>query len=971
MFGRPKTRGPSIRSITNATRKAEKILNPKKIKTAVFGKFGVPDSPLMTEETIYQMVPTTKEVKKRQEAKFETVHRILKTQLDAIRDEPGRAFDKNIKRAHLKAKMDAISFLESQEELLFMKDEINSEFAKDFILWLQGKTTSDPENDLARTPWRKQPLLLPDVKEYLAMIVDKRMDYMKELILLQKFPPTNLKQCFMFFKYIVRGHQITPKDMDYLEFIDDRNYLDPGWQYPELQPFKPYEADGKDYSKDVNNNNRPDSDDDEPPPPKPPPAKPDSDSESEEEDKDEESMDEEEPDDETYIDPEDLEDIINNLHTHSKTTLAKMVVDDNLPHQVQEAAQEVLNDKLHPVELDTVMTDAQVTHVPEPAAAKPDDHTKKPEPKQPPPSAAAAPVTKKPAEAEPVKPDSAPVKKPVPDDDHAKAKVPKPVKTPDDDHAMVKIKAHYDAEIEKIRKEHAAAIKAKEDGHATTIRMREEALAEADKQLSEFKKEKIKLMNETDKKVSEQARLIRDLKSEYEREKGNSAQKEKIKQELQVAITKQAALEDEQQLYMQQSAAEYKKLQESLSESERAHTRALEIKQQQMDALHEDHKSSLENLKGAHKKNFETLYKQYSQELAVKDQRIEHETKVAVEWKNTAEQAAKENAILKSQLDAMTKQLDMAINAPRPTKRMGPDPEAEPQSTPIKRAPIVGDAVPLHEANAAVNNLRQQAQEALLAEQAKNKQLQGQLDLKEGSMGQVKRHLVEEPTTIEPTPIKKTAVMAHDAMPIHEANTAIEKAQLEAASAVSKGIQIEQTLKQQLTLKDAAIEKMQKELEAYKVALNTKDYGLAAVLDMKANTPVEPVPIQAAPAPVPVIEAAPAPVPNTAVTIPEPQVVEAIPDLKREKNIRKMKRDFFKYFEEKSDPYALPGKTNDATITADELVKIPTGKTTRTSRKHNLTEEQLAKAVIASMTPEELLEHRRRMQNPGRAGIVV
>jgi len=104
-----------------------------------------------------------------------------------------------------------------------IKESVQDEFVKDFISWLQGRSpwnaeefdkveydpvTGRPTNrkTVPGTPWGNQPLtVLPGVCEFLDQGVDRRSEVIKYLTKLKMRQPADINECWIYFKYLIRG----------------------------------------------------------------------------------------------------------------------------------------------------------------------------------------------------------------------------------------------------------------------------------------------------------------------------------------------------------------------------------------------------------------------------------------------------------------------------------------------------------------------------------------------------------------------------------------------------------------------------------------------------------------------------------------------------------------------------------------------------------------------------------------------
>lgn len=103
-----------------------------------------------------------------------------------------------------------------------IREKLNDEFIEDFIFWLQGRSPynatefdrimhDEDGNPVERetitgTPWGNTPLFsVPGVSEFLDQGLDRRQKVITYLSKLKLRTPRNLDECYMYFKYLVRG----------------------------------------------------------------------------------------------------------------------------------------------------------------------------------------------------------------------------------------------------------------------------------------------------------------------------------------------------------------------------------------------------------------------------------------------------------------------------------------------------------------------------------------------------------------------------------------------------------------------------------------------------------------------------------------------------------------------------------------------------------------------------------------------
>lgn len=103
-----------------------------------------------------------------------------------------------------------------------LKERLNEEFIQEFILWLQGKSMYNVEEfskiiyneegqvvnrkTVEGTPWGNKPLFAcKGVTEFLDQGIDRREAVITYLTKLKMRKPSNINECYLYFKYLVRG----------------------------------------------------------------------------------------------------------------------------------------------------------------------------------------------------------------------------------------------------------------------------------------------------------------------------------------------------------------------------------------------------------------------------------------------------------------------------------------------------------------------------------------------------------------------------------------------------------------------------------------------------------------------------------------------------------------------------------------------------------------------------------------------
>lgn len=165
-------------------------------------KFQVPQDPLEHEERLKVitpdvLIPADAEQRKR---------------MISILDEmmqSGRLTDSEEK---------ALEFQKMQLTTWELKQAVNYEFTADFWRWLLGR---GKKSDHDKTLWGIQSLADdPEVYAYVGSLVAKMHGFRVKLELLRRRRPVGIKQCYLYFKYIVRGLN-DKQDVNQASFLDD------------------------------------------------------------------------------------------------------------------------------------------------------------------------------------------------------------------------------------------------------------------------------------------------------------------------------------------------------------------------------------------------------------------------------------------------------------------------------------------------------------------------------------------------------------------------------------------------------------------------------------------------------------------------------------------------------------------------------------------------------------------------------
>lgn len=146
-------------------------------------KFGPPKDPLQMEEALNVIMP-------REESRKAFAREFVQINIEQSRD------------PHEKQAWLFWSVLQTMDDYADFEDH---SFLVDYWSWLQGLGTDD---DHDRTNWGRVPLTtfrFPDIIAYVDSFLEKKFAYASKLIKLHRYGPTNLKESYIYFKYIVRG----------------------------------------------------------------------------------------------------------------------------------------------------------------------------------------------------------------------------------------------------------------------------------------------------------------------------------------------------------------------------------------------------------------------------------------------------------------------------------------------------------------------------------------------------------------------------------------------------------------------------------------------------------------------------------------------------------------------------------------------------------------------------------------------
>lgn len=160
----------------------------------VLRKFHVGQHPLLIEDQMREMRP----LPMTERATVDHVVRALHTAANDPLD--GRLSQKEVSKWRQR------KILES------LPDNVNHWFAMEFTRWLRGVSQF---NNPQVTWWGNHNLFhVPEVVDYLKELVRMRMDYQQRLLMMTVALPKNLKDCWLYFKYIVAGHGLLMREED-------------------------------------------------------------------------------------------------------------------------------------------------------------------------------------------------------------------------------------------------------------------------------------------------------------------------------------------------------------------------------------------------------------------------------------------------------------------------------------------------------------------------------------------------------------------------------------------------------------------------------------------------------------------------------------------------------------------------------------------------------------------------------------
>ncbi len=173
-----------------------------------------------------------------------------------------------------------------------LKPHVQKQFVSSFWSWLLGRGTAE---EIKKTAWGRESLADDlEVSKYVTLFVNKMQEYRVKLFLLGNRRPIGINECYLYYKYIVRGEG-SPDGFDpaflkdWVEFGNDfdrareagQEYRRPMGQAHEMAPYDDVadelaetRAASRKMPPDWNGTGRPGPPPPAPPPPGPPPPRP-------------------------------------------------------------------------------------------------------------------------------------------------------------------------------------------------------------------------------------------------------------------------------------------------------------------------------------------------------------------------------------------------------------------------------------------------------------------------------------------------------------------------------------------------------------------------------------------------------------------------------------------------------------------------------------------------------------------------
>lgn len=119
------------------------------------------------------------------------------------------------------AMMNALEFTEFADFESKVKNSINEGFLLGFVNWCLGNGS---DVDVKRTSFGRYNLARdsPEIRAYIIGPIEKRNKYIDKLVKMVHFEqaPKTLLDAYMYYKFVVQGHDLTSDEIDYLDLLD-------------------------------------------------------------------------------------------------------------------------------------------------------------------------------------------------------------------------------------------------------------------------------------------------------------------------------------------------------------------------------------------------------------------------------------------------------------------------------------------------------------------------------------------------------------------------------------------------------------------------------------------------------------------------------------------------------------------------------------------------------------------------------
>lgn len=179
-------------------------------------KFKAPPPPIAVEDKVQEMVPTESfrrtKIREFYETKLKNLARggTHSPYPDFLNPSPqnGQKADDLARAALMNAMAVQLNAVMNGD----IDKKIDNAFIEEFQKWLRGLSAFNA--DKTKTPWGTKRLVGEDIYAYLSQFVENKFQLESYLAQLKLAPPTNIKDAWLYFKYIVAG--LVPDGLDYL-----------------------------------------------------------------------------------------------------------------------------------------------------------------------------------------------------------------------------------------------------------------------------------------------------------------------------------------------------------------------------------------------------------------------------------------------------------------------------------------------------------------------------------------------------------------------------------------------------------------------------------------------------------------------------------------------------------------------------------------------------------------------------------